>query len=361
MSDIFGQAYEDLLIFIRNNPEIEIQEFATSIPEHVRREFYLRFNAARKAFVDERFPGLLPRAAELQQNYAEAERDLAGFIVWEETPETNRIQRFLYDVSDGMIRELFDPLFDLLKGKESLDGFVQTGTAKISANWPALFQGGYEKWVVLTLVNLLAPDRLLRVDARPLKQGERAKSAAYAPWDDVPPPLDAKDFYFSQPRNAVLSVPDFILHSIKLNRFIGFRSEFRDGLYKGLNPSQKRDWLPLDTDLQLLLESGPTLVYVADEPEQIAMIADATRFSRPDLIMLCLDTKETERERALEMLGRMDERIVPRIGCLGILTEPWPEPVGSDARIRFLNVGFDPSRLREVIATLTEAIAPETT
>jgi hypothetical protein len=361
MSDSFRQAYEDLVEFIRKHPEIEIHESVTSIPEHVRTDFYHRFNAVRKVFIEERFSGLLRSAGLLQQNYAEAERGLSGFISWEETPETSRVRRFLLDISDSMVRELFDPLFDLLKGKETSEGFERTGIARVSANWPDLFQGGYEKWAVLSLIKLLEPDKFLRVNVLPLKQGERAKSAAYAPWDDVPPPKEAKDFFFSQPRNTVLSVPDLIVHSTRLNRFVGFRSEFSDGLYKGLNPSQRREWLPLDTGMLLLLESGLTLVYVAEEPEQIAMIADATRFCRPDLILLCLNTQDMERAKALEMLSRMDQRVAPRIGSLGILTEAWPEPVELDPRIRFLDVGFDSSRLQEVIMTLAEATAPEIT
>ena len=361
MSDSFRQAYDDLVEFIRKHPEIEIHECVTSIPENVRTEFYHRFNAVRKAFIEEKFSGWLRSAGLLQQNYAQAERSLSGLISWEATPETSRVQRFLSNISDSMVRELFDSLFDLLKGKETSEGFEQTVIARVSANWPDLFQGGYEKWAVLSLVGLLEPDKILRVDVRALKQGERAKSAAYAPWDDVPPPQEAKSFFFSQPRNTVLSVPDLIVHSAKLNRFVGFRSEFRDGLYKGLNPSQTREWLPLDTDMLHLLESGLTLVYVAEEPEQIAMIADATRFCRPDLILLCLNTQSTERAKALEMLSRMDQRIAPRIGSLGILTEAWPEPVEPDSRIRFLEVGFDSSRLQEVIRTLAEATVPEIT
>ncbi len=357
MSDNFGQAYENLLSFIRDNSEIEIQESVTSIPEDVRTEFYLRFNAARATFIEHKFPDLLNRANELRQHYAEAEQSLFGCISWEESPEASRIQRFLRNVSDSMIRELYDPLFDLLKGKETIDGFEQAGAAKIASVWPNLFQGGYEKWVVLSLVKLLSPDRILRVDARTLKQGERAKSAAYAPWDDVPIPQESAAFYFTQPRNTILAAPDFIIQSAKINRFVGIRSEFADGLYKGLNPSQAREWLPLDSEILSLLGNGPTLVYLADDPQQIAMIADVTRFCRPDLILWCINTREMEKTRTLELLVRADDRIAPRIGSMGILTEPWAGLM-PDSRIRFLEVGFDATQLQEIVRVLLAAESP---
>jgi hypothetical protein len=56
MLDSFGQAYEHLTDFIRSNPEIEILESVTSIPDSVRAEFYRRFNAVRDAFVEKKFP-----------------------------------------------------------------------------------------------------------------------------------------------------------------------------------------------------------------------------------------------------------------------------------------------------------------
>jgi hypothetical protein len=56
MLDRLGQAYEHLTDFIRGNPEIEIHESVTSIPDNVRAEFHCRFNAVRDAIVEKKFP-----------------------------------------------------------------------------------------------------------------------------------------------------------------------------------------------------------------------------------------------------------------------------------------------------------------
>jgi hypothetical protein len=361
MSDSFSRTYENLVEFIRNNPEIEIHESVTSIPEDVRTEFYDRFNAVRKTFLEYKSPQMLDRAEMLQFHFAQAERKLSGLISWEASAETSPVKRFLANVAESLGRELFDPLFDLLKGKTTIEGFEEAGAAKISTAWPGLFQGGYEKWAVLSLIGLLEPEKLLRVDARPLKQGDRAKSAAYAPWDDIPAPYETDVFHFTQPRYTVLAAPDIIVQSARLNRFVGFRSDFKDGLYKGLNPNQKRDWLPFDSEVQYVLGRGVTLVYLADEPLQIAMVADVSRFCRPDLVLWCVDPQMMGKTEAIGILNRVDEQVAPRIGTIGILAEPWPDSVESSARIRFVNAGFRPAALQEVIATLVESTEPAKT
>jgi hypothetical protein len=365
MLDSFGQAYGHLTDFIQSNPEIEIHESVTSIPDNVRAEFYRRFNTVRDAFVEKKFSLVLERARMLQENYAKAEGQVSSLIEWEDTPEVSRVQRFLRNVSDSMARELFDPLFDLLKGRDSLESFEQKGAERIDEHWPVLFRGGYEKWAVLSLARLLEPEKALRVDVRPLKHGERAKSADHAPWDDAPDPEESHRFFFTQPRNAILTVPDLVLRSAKLNRFVGIRSEFREGLYKALNPSQKREWLSLETDLLFLLESGLTLIYLSEEAQQIALIADVNRFCRPDMIMWCVDSLRIAQPEAQERANTIDQQLNPRIGTFVVATDAWPKLPGvnetadsraqideQSLRVRILNTGFDASRLLPIVDAL---------
>jgi hypothetical protein len=374
MVDTFAQAYEHLTEFIGSNPEIEIRESVTSVPADVRAEFYRRFNAAREAFVAQKFPLLLERAMTLQENYAEAEGQVAGLIEWEDTPEASHAQRFLRNVMETMARELFDPLFDLLKGRESIGSFGEKSAQKISEHWPALFRAGYEKWTVLSLIKMLEPDRALRVDVRSLRHGERAKSADQAPWDDAPVPEESNRYFFAQPRNAILTVPDLIVRSARLNRFVGIRSEFREGLYKALNPSQEREWLPLDTNLLFLLESGLTLVYLAEEAQQIALIADANRLCRPDLVVWCVDSLNLAQSDAREKANAIEQHLNPRMGTFVVGTDAWLESVepdkneeaqsignGINARVRFLTAGFEASRLLPIVDALGDAQHPEIT
>jgi len=356
MSEGFAQAYEKLREFIVSHPEIDIGESVTSIPENVRPEFYVRFNAVREAYVEDRFAPLLNRARLLQENFSRAEKNLAELFSWEETPVVSPVQRFLRGYMDSMTRELFDPLFDMLKGKQTIGSFGQTASEKISALWPAVFRGGYEKWVILSLARLLEPEKVLQVNCGFLGPGERAKTAAYAPLTDVPDPEESGSLFFSPPRNAVFAVPDLIIRSGALNCYVAIRSEFSEGLYNAMNISSAREWSPVDTDLLVAMENGLTLVYTADRPEDIALVADAARFCRPDMMLWCVDAWSMDRKEVLSTMELCDSRINPKKGSFVIADEPWPEPVepSQNSRIQFLIAGFEQRRLNPIVDTLKE-------
>lgn len=366
MSDNFRQAYAELTDFIANHPEVEIGDSVVSIPESARTAFYDLFNAARGAFVEEKFSTHLARAATLLENHRKAEEKTRSLLSLEDGPMVSGLQRFLRDPKGSLTRELFDPLFDLLKGKESVESFWEKSSERIEALFPGVFRGGYEKWAVLSLVGLLDADAAFRVNVRNLNPGERAKSAAFAPVDEVPSPQESNSFFFSQPQNAIFAVPDFIVHSSRLNRFVGIRSEFREGVYHALNDSIERVWHPVDTDLLILLESGLTLVYAAEKAESIALVADVAKFCRPDLVLWCVDAQSLAQKDALEKMTRVHDRLKPPKGSYIITNDPWPdspEPAEANpqaqtmgqAGIRLLTVGYDESKLMPVAEALADA------
>ena len=366
MSESFSQAYARLKDFIGTHPEVEIGESVISIPEDVRARFYAEFNAARGAFVEEKFPALLDRAGLLQENYRRAEENLAGLLSWEDSPMMAPVQRFLRGFKESMERELFDPLFDMLKGRESIESFEQKGSEAIATLWPAVFRGGYEKWATLTLLKLLEPEKALRVNIRPLSPGERAKSPAYAPTAEIPAPEESRSFLFSQPRNAILSVPDLIVRSAPLQRFVGIRSEFTQGMYNAFSASPEREWFPVTTDLLVVLESGLTLLYLSNRAEEIALISDVTKFCRPDMVLWCIDAQAIARQEALERMRIVNSKLNPLKGCFAIATDAW-QGEGAELglkgdeqspRVQVLSAGFDESRLKIVVDALRDEKAP---
>ena len=360
MPDDFRRAYAALTEFVAHHPEIEIGDSVVSLPESVRTAFYDRFNAARDAFVEERFGKHLSETAVLLEKYRQAEEKVAAWLSLEEPSTVSVLHRFLCDPKAALTRELFDPLFDLLKGRESIDSFEKKACDGIETLYPGVFRGGYEKWAVLSLAGLLEAERALRVQVRNLNPGERVKSAAYAPVEEVPSPEESTRFAFSQVRNAIFAVPDFIIHLAGPNRFLGIRSEFRESVYNALNPSPYREWVAIDTELLILLESGLTLVYVADEAASVALVADAAKFCRPDLVLWCIDTRSLTPKEALERMARVTGRLRPTVGSYIIAKDPWPEsrePAGADsaapaqdgvAGVHLLTVGYDESKLRPV-------------
>ncbi len=364
MPDSFLQAYAELTDFISRNPEIEIGESVTTIPEGVRADFYARFNTARKAFLKEKFPEYVSKSRRLHEEYCRVAEEVAGRITLEDTPEINRLRRFLRDPEESLARELFDPLFDLLKKRRSLESFEKAAGAGIEEVFPAAYRGGYEKWIIFAFAGLLDPNAALRVPVRELQAADRAKSAVLAPMEEVPFPIESSSFFFSQPPKSIFAVPDFILRSSRLNRYVGIRSEFKEGIYNALNASHEREWCPLSVDRLVLLASGLTLLYAAENPESISLIADAGKFCRPDLLLWCVDAQAISRDEALEKMKLADSLFQPARGSFIATSGSWPDAGDADgsqnvdgleetaSRIRILSVGFDRLQLMPVIESL---------
>jgi hypothetical protein len=372
MAEGFHRAYDQLTDFVAAHPEIEISDSVTSIPENVRPDFYGLFNQARRAFVEEKLPEGLARARTLQEKFNTVFQAAIGLSL-EDPPSVSMLQRFLRDPMDCLTRELFDPLFDLLKGRVGIEGFEQKALSGIEGLFPAVFRGGYEKWAVFSLIKLFEVESFFRVHVRNMSPGERTKPAAQAPMAEVPIPLESSSFYFSQPRNAILAVPDFIFRSSRLRRFVGIRSEFRECSYNALNASSDRVWLPVEYDLLKLLGIGLTLIYLADEASSIALVADVAKFCRPDMILWCVDTQHTGKKEALDHILRADARLKPPRGSYIIADHAWGESPGTSetgvpaqsmepaSSIHILTVGYDEAELTPVVEALLDAGGSEIT
>jgi len=361
MSGKLTAAYSSLTKFIADQPEIEISESVIGIPASVRPDFYNLFNGARKAFVEDRYSDFLSRAEALLKHYHEAEQKAAGLLSFEDSAAVSPVRRFLQDPTDSLTRQLFDLLFDLLKGRETLASFEQKGAAAIDSVASDLYRAGYERWAVLSLIPLLIPNELLRVEARRLNPGEKSKSMLHSPVDSVPAPVPSASFLFDQPREAVFSVPDFIIHSRAVNRYVGIRSEFKAGVYNAQNRSHEREWYPVETGLLRTLESGPTLIYAAEEAQSVALVADVGRFCRPDLVLWCVQTSSLGRAGALEKISLIHDRIKPLRGSFLIADEPWTEQLEGQVseEVHCITAGFEPLTLQPIIEALIKQ--PENT
>ncbi len=372
MLTCFNKAFVELKDFIADRSEIEIGDSVISIPESVRSQFYMRFNATRTAFVEERFPDLLRSAKILKEHYDHAESEIARLITFEDPQTAVGVQNFLQNPTDSLARELFDPLFDLLKGRCDVDAFDAKVSGRVEALFPGLFRGGYEKWVEIALVNLLHCDKAFRVDVRQLYPGERAKSAAQAPMHEVPCPSESRIFLFNQPRNDIFAVPDFIVRSSRLDRYLGIRTDFRAAFYNALDPSHDREWYPVSPDMLRFLNSGLTLIYEAEQPETIALVADVGTICRPDVILWCLDPGSMTLTEVYEKAAIFGDCFRPLKGFYIVALKSWPEQTSESpvlepdhleiqpqnekqlGRVQLLTAGYDPSGLTPVMDALNE-------
>jgi hypothetical protein len=194
----------------------------------------------------------------------------------------------------------------------------------------------------------------------------------------VPAPEEAKRLSIERamiPADA-FTVPDIIAHSTKIERYVAIRTQLADALCKAKVVSEKREWYPVSS---IKKEYGPAVIWpdmlvnIGDRPEDIALIADARRISRPDLIIECIEQEDWYQQEGLDRIRLHHNVFKPVIGTYVVSRWPVPEeaykelePVSAQVKeptpveepekqaegIRILTVGLDQSRLEPIIAAL---------
>jgi hypothetical protein len=349
MPNGWQEVYTELTDFIAEHSEVEIEASHVHLPESFRPEFYRLFNAVRTALVEEKFPALLSEARVLSENYLKAEQEVTELLGLDDVSMVASLGRFLHDSMDELKRGLFDPLFDLLKAKVDIESFEQKTTRSIGASFGSLYRSGYEKWVALSLVKLLEADKTFQVNLRELTPEDEVIMSSLASEEQVPPPEESKRLSFRHELVPLFTVPDFIVHSAKLNRYVGVRSEFGAAIAKASNASQQRKWYPLDSVISL--EPGLTLIYVAEKSEEISLIADVKKICRPDLILECREQKDWFEKEEMEKVKLHHDLLKPRLGTYIVSREPKPEQVLAELEdgIHILTAGFDANKLTPII------------
>lgn len=372
-------AYEELQGFIAEKPEVGIGESVISIPGDVRPEFYRLFGTVRSAFVEEKFPRLLNEAGTLSENYTKSEQEVTEFLGLDDVSMAAGLHRFLHNPRDGLIRGLFDPLFDLLKGKINAETFEQGVSRNIEASFRDSYRLGYEKWVLLSLIKLLDSDKSFRVILPRPTSHELIKHLPTSK-ESVPPPEESKRLSLEHQLSLIFTVPDFIVHSVKMGGYLAVRSEFRQAMWTASNASEQREWYPLGSIGALA--PSLTLIYVAGNPEEISLVADADRICRPDLIIECREQKDWFEKEGLEKIKLHHDSLKPTLGTYIVSREPVPEqaykelvpeqvskepaseqeqkptreqePENQGADIHILTVGFDQSKLEPIVSALMQ-------
>jgi hypothetical protein len=331
-SNNWQKEYEDLEGFVSRNPELEIGMDTVVIPEELRPEFYRLFDRVRTTFVEEKCATLLDEGKTLSSHFAVAEDESIKLLGLTDIRLPAFLNWFLHEPNNGLTRQTFDPLFELLKGKTDAGTFEQVTSRNIERSFRALFRSGYEKWVVLSLVKLLASDRVFNVTAAELENssGEQFFIGAEG---SVPEPKESDHLSFEHRVEAIFMVPDLIVHSPKANRYVGFRTELGQAMFTAKNASAKREWYSLYSGKE---QYGPALnwpdllVYAADEPGDINLVADLEKICVPELIIECMGKKEWAEKDGLEKVKLHHDILKPKLGTYIVSREPVPKEVVKD-------------------------------
>ena len=350
------QLYEKLTRFIAEHPEVEINETFVSIPRNVRSEFYRLFDKVRMAFLEERFPDLLDEARLLSDSYVKVEHEVVRVLKLDKISMSTKLHMFLHDPKNALMRELFDPLFHLLRGKIDVKTFEEEQSKNIENSFRNLYSTGYEKWVALSLVKLLEADRNFSISASfPSSRGIIHALGSKHP---VPRPQGSKVLSLEHEIPQAFIVPNFIVHSAKVGRYVAIGLEIGIAMWTASKVSKRREWYPLKSirEKYSLVDLKPDMIICVDErPEDVALIADSERICRPDLIIECMEQKDWYEKGDLEKAKLHHNVLKPRLGTFIVSRKPVPEQVHEKLGdgIRLLTVGFDQSKLAPIINTLT--------
>lgn len=382
MSSRWQEAYARLQGFIKAKPSITISTLVLAIPGDVRTEFYRLFDDVRLAFVEERFPAFLEEAAILGQNYTRAEQEVKELLKLDSIVALGFLDRFLHEPKSELIKGLFNPLFELLRGTVDEGTFEQQSERDIQTTFERSHRLGYAKWVVLSLVKLLESDRLFTVTPPESKlDGHNEPLLCEV---DVPSPQDSKILSFEHgPDNfPPFITPHFIVHSAKLNRYVAVRTElFKTAEYIALNYSDKREWYRIESmekEYKSAMTNPSLLIYIGDELDELALIADKDRMCRPDMIVEYRELRDWD-DNDVPAKTKLYDVLNPRLGRYIVSREPVPVQVSPEApakpaaavaqqlpveqatetekgnAIHSLMIGFEQSKLEPIMETMVNS------
>ena len=353
MVNSWQHEYEVLKDFVAKKYQIKIEVDRTSIPGEVRPEFYRLFNIVRSAFIKQNFQSLLDEAGILIKNYLQAKKEVTELLELDSITVSTNLGNFLSNPQSSTERILYISLFDLLKGKLDIKSFRQKVVREIDLTFREFSKLGYEKWVLLSLLKLLDPDKTLQVS---LPQPSSHELVKYPPTSKkpVPPAQESKNLSFVNQLCPVLTVPNFIVHLAGVGKYFAVRSGFIRPIWVTSNASKAREWYPLDS--MVALESGLTLIYIDENPEEISLVADRNKVCRPDLVIECMEQKGWFEKEGLEKVKLYHNSLKPRLRTYMVSKEPVLEQGQGELveGINLLTVGFEQSKLGPIVSALMQ-------
>ena len=155
--------YKILKNYISSNPEISISTYEFSIPAHLRDDFYMKFDDVRRALVESWSSLFDFDIYALGENFIEAESSLAECLNLKHMHLPVDLASILYNPKEGMMRLIYDRLFEILQKKITEDDFEKMAESDLITKTSDMFRLGYEPWAAVSILLLLEPDEILNV------------------------------------------------------------------------------------------------------------------------------------------------------------------------------------------------------
>ncbi len=335
MSDNWQSAFESLEDYIISNPSIKIEPRVLAIPKEKREVFYQHFDRVRTAFIKDYFSSQLKKAHELSANFREIAEDVSQSLKFNEEVELEpKLKRLIDNPMDGMIRALYDPLVDLLKGRIDQEEFMAKGLNLVEHHYKNLYLEGVDLWVMLALVRWLEPAELLYVSQKK-PNSINSLTELYQAGQRVEPVPDtsrATRLSFYPWTWHTFIVPDLIVFSNKLNKYVALRKSLPVNTHEPFlvakKINQKREWYPfneMEKHFKLVNPWPNILVYTDDDPENIRLIADCRVMLRPELIIDTAPEENWLNENSIYNVKSHDEHLKPEHGTVVLFWHEVPD------------------------------------
>jgi hypothetical protein len=333
MMENWQKAFEELEVFISNHDSIEISSKVVSIPGELRPDFYRLFNAVRASFAKDRFPNYIEDAYELSRNYLEVKNRVCsrlGLTNIELSPQLNWL---INDPVDGLIHEVFNTVYDLLKRKIDLAKFEAIADAAISNTYSVLSRDGYNRWITLALLEDAAPDAGFVSLTEDVSTEPGLSEGALVPghYKASPPriePAQRLSFYYTT--YTALLVPSIIIHSTRSNCFVSLRTDYHMVYRRAPFLNEDNEWIKTD---KIWKDYGrenlwPDLgIYTNTTAEALAVVSDYNQIARPDIIVECKEKADWFKNGDIQSVLRHYYVMQPRQGSFIVCREPVPDDV----------------------------------
>jgi hypothetical protein len=349
VSNNWRAAYDELRDFIVANPEIEITKNKISIPAVTREKFYRLFDTVRAAFVDDTYPVIPQEALTLSESYQRAEKELVELIKLDGITIPIDIHTFVSSPKQGLVRVIFNDLFDLIQDKIDIGTFEQVTLRKLEATLQDLCRWGYECWVTLSLAKLFEPDGVFQVVIQ--ESGGTVSK------------IDLQEIRTisigQQPDHFRVRLPDFVLHSSKTGKYIAIKSELSRAIIATYGKQNQSRLLRNYSDF-----SGATLgprtmsIFLVETKEEIPIVADTDsgEINQPDIAVECMEPDTMKELVSLNKLKQRNELLKPKLGTYVVSRQPVVEPnlLTTMDNVHILNAGLDPMNLEPIIESITK-------
>jgi len=333
MPGTWQKAYGELKEFVAKNPTIEISANCIAIPGDVRPEFYRLFDTIRVDFLKDNFPASLERGYEMSRAFARAYKAAMDATGLEAINVRASVNWFLQDPVNGLMRSLFDPLFNLIRGKVSEAEFTATANQLVEDAYVEYFKDGYKRWAVLGLLTLMKPDKNYSIESHDyhtdpaMSEGDLGAGLREETVDAI---NESRKITFDISMLSAFIVPRVLVHSTRLGRYVAIHTEFTEAHWRARGKSERMEWLSIkDIKAEFGLSRlwPDLLVYTAAEVDDLNLVADHAWVARPDLIVEMREEDGWYEKGGLELARRHLAELKPKLGCFIVCRTPPPPEV----------------------------------